>query len=390
MGLGPPVLELYRQLKLGGALDDVNNVMELGSQDFWCPKPNLVRGLYAAFGKGEPASELLGTSVTSQKPAKLLYEGLGIKYHCIDVDGRTGTLVLDMNFDATPREHKNAYDLVTNHGTSEHIMNQLNVFKMMHELAKPGGIFIHAVPFTVHLEHGFFNYQPNFFEALARYNSYETLGIWVGPDWQIASFIPWDPVLLDYLTLSSKTTHLLVVAQRKMHDKEFCVPFQEIYEPMVPDDARARYSMVVDGEILDGRRVKHLTKDRILAEHYMSEVTGRDNVIASLQGQVNGLKHDLATSTYLLDKSRYNAPEHIAEKDRLIASMKGELETLKQMVAAGNTGSIGQYKPNGATGPLSDAEQRLVEVLNSTSWRITKPLRYLKESPLLRRVLGSR
>jgi hypothetical protein len=374
MGLGPPVIELYRQLKLAGALDKVENVMELGSQDFWCPKPNLVRGLFSAFGRGEPAAELLATSNASQKPAKLLYEALGIKYHCIDVDGRTGTLVLDMNFDTTPDDHKNAYDLVTNHGTSEHILNQYNVFKMMHELAKPGAVFIHAVPFTVHLEHGFFNYQPNFFEALARYNSYETLGIWIGPDWQIASFIPWDPALLDYLALSSKTTHLLVVAQRKMYDREFCVPFQEIYEPMVPDEVRARYSMVVDGEILDSRRVKYLTKDRVLADHYNVEIMGRDNVIASLNGQVNGLRHELAVAKYQLDKARYDAPQRVVEKDRLIASMTGQIESLRQQ-AAGKGHSL----PNGGGEPVTDAERRLAEVLNSASWRITAPLRYVKD-----------
>ncbi len=38
MGLGPPIIELYRQLKLQGALEDGLNVMELGSQDYWCHK----------------------------------------------------------------------------------------------------------------------------------------------------------------------------------------------------------------------------------------------------------------------------------------------------------------------------------------------------------------
>ena len=166
-------------------------------------------------------------------------------------------------------------------------------------------MFIHAVPFTVHLEHGFFNYQPNFFDALARYNSYETLGIWIGPDWQLASFIPWDPVLLDYLALSSKTTHLLVVAQRKMYDREFCVPFQEIYEGMVPDDVRSRYGMVVDGEVLDGRRVKYLTKEGILAQEYQTQIMGLNNVIDSYKGQVDELKHELAMTKHQLDQLRY-------------------------------------------------------------------------------------
>ncbi len=304
MGLGPPVIELYRQLKLRGALEGVAEVMELGSQDFWCPQKNLMIGLLKAFGRtADPA--LLDTSNASQKPARLLYEALGLRYHCADVDGRVGSLVMDLNFDSIPDEHKGKYDLITNHGTSEHILNQYNVFKTMHDFARTGAIFVHAVPFTVHLEHGFFNYQPNFFDALARYNSYETLGIWVGPDWQLASFIPWDPTLLDFLALSSKTTHLLVVAQRKMYDREFCVPFQEIYEDMVPDDVRGRYAMVVDGEVLDGKRVKYLTKDAMLAKEYQTQIMGLNNVIASYAGQIDKLKHELAATKYQLDQLRY-------------------------------------------------------------------------------------
>src|SRR6266446_802566 len=308
MGLGAPIIELYRQLKLQGVLEGLTDVMELGSQDFWCPQKNLIRALFAAFNRPEPDPELLTTSFASQKPARLLYEALGIVYNCVDVDGRTGTLVLDLKSDEAPEEHWGKYGLVTNHGTSEHIMNQYNVFKMMHEFVKPEGVMVHAVPFTVHLEHGFFNYQPNFFEALARYNSYETLGIWVGPDWQLASFVPWDPALLDFLTLNAKTTHLLVVAQRKMYDKEFCVPFQEIYEDMVPDDVRSRYAMVVDGEMLDSKRVKYLTKDSVLAKEYVTQITGLNNWIAAYKGQIDSLKHELATTKYQLDQIRYGMP----------------------------------------------------------------------------------
>lgn len=317
MGLGPPVLELYRQLKILGALEGICEVMELGSQDFWCPQANLVRALCAAFGRPAPGPELLNTTNQAQKPAQLLYEALGLTYNCVDVDGRLGTLVLDLNFDGTPEEHKGKYGLVTNHGTSEHLLNQFNVFKMMHEFARPGGVMVHAVPFTVHLDHGFFNYQPNFFECLARYNSYETLGIWVGPDWSLASFIPWDPALLDFLTLSSKTTHLLVVAQRKMSDRDFCVPFQEHYENMVPDESRSRYAMVVDGELMDGKRVKYLTKDGILASEYLTQIQGLKNWIDSYKGQIEGLKHELAIAKYQLDQFPGLKHELAIAKDQL-------------------------------------------------------------------------
>jgi cell division protein FtsB len=327
MGLGPPVIELYRQLKLQGALDNVTNVMELGSQDFWCPQQNLIKALFRAFGRPEPDPRLLTTSNTQQQPARLLYEGLGISYNCVDVDGRSGTLVLDMNFDKIPETEHNQYGLVTNHGTSEHILNQYNVFEMMHDLTRPGGVMVHAVPFTVHLEHGFFNYQPNFFEALARYNSYETLGLWVGPDWQLASFIPWDPILLDYLTINSKTTHLLVVAQRKMFDKGFCVPFQEIYENYVPDEARTRYEMVIDGEVLDGKRVKYLTKDEMLAREYKTEIMGLNNWIAAYKGEIEGLKHELAVTKHHFDQLRYGPPPEPWGTE--IASLQQEMAELE-------------------------------------------------------------
>ena len=335
MGLGPPVIELYRQLKLQGALDGITEVMELGSQDFWCPQKNLVTALVKAFEKTVDDPALLNTSNASQKPARLLYEALGIKYDCVDVDGRVGSVVLDLNFDSVPKDQRGRYGLVTNHGTSEHILNQYNVFKAMHDFARPGGVFVHAVPFTVHLEHGFFNYQPNFFEALARYNSYQTLGIWVGPDWQLASFVPWDPALLDFLTLNAKTTHLLVVAQRKMYDREFCVPFQEIYEDMVPDEVRSRYAMVIDGEVMDSKRVKYLTKDAVLAKDYLTQIMGLNNWIDAYKGQIDGLKHELAVTKYQLDQLRYGMPPRDVNKlvdahnKEVIDELKNELAMTK-------------------------------------------------------------
>lgn len=328
MGLGPPEVELYRQLKIAGAFDGIGEVIELGSQDFWCPQKNLVTALFKAFGRTVDEPALLNTSNTSQQSARLLYEGIGIKYNCVDVDGRVGTVIMDLNFDPVPDVEKGKYGLVTNHGTSEHILNQYNVFKAMHDFARVGGVFIHAVPFTVHLEHGFFNYQPNFFTALARYNSYETLGIWLGVDWQLASLIPWDPILLDFMTFSSKTTHRLVVAQRKVYDREFCVPFQEIYENMVPDEARNRYSMIIDGEVMDGKRVKYLTKDKILADEYGPQIMHLNNVIDSYKGQVDGLKHELALTKHELEHVRYGlvqprAPDRSADAPREGTILKG-------------------------------------------------------------------
>lgn len=256
MGLGPPILALYTQLKRLGVFDNVSAVMELGAQNVWCPRPHIVYELFRAFDKAAPDAAMVQRFAEWKGSARELHAALGLGYACIDLDPSFNSLPLDLNFDETPAEHVGRYDLVTNHGTSEHIMNQYNVFKMMHDLTRPGGFMLHAVPFTVHLEHGFFNYQPNFFQALARYNSYKVVGLWVGPDWQLASLVPWEPSLLDYLVLNAKTTHLLVAMLQRVHETPFCVPFQSVYEGMIPDEAAARYSVIVDGEMRDGRVVK--------------------------------------------------------------------------------------------------------------------------------------
>lgn len=264
MGIGPPVFALYHQMKTLGLFDGVTDVMELGAQQAWVYREEMVRNLFRAFDRPEPSPKLL-KKFTNRKhggeaSGRELYEGLGMRYECIDLNGQFGAIPLDINFDEAPEEHRGRFGLVTNHGTTEHVMNQYNAFKLIHDLTAEGGLMLHAVPFTVHLEHGFFNYQPNFFEALARYNSYKNLGIWVGPDWQQSSFIPWQHDLLDYLVLSSKTTHLLVVLQQKMYDTPFCIPFQGVYEGSQVDDAIDRYCFVVDGQLLAGSPYLHSTK----------------------------------------------------------------------------------------------------------------------------------
>lgn len=286
MGVGPPIIGLYTQLKSLGLFDNVHDVMELGAQNVWCPRPELVKNLFRVFDRPPPSAEMLDRFANWKGSALELHEGLGHNYRCIDVDPQFRSIPLDLNFDSCPREHIGKYDLVTNHGTSEHLLNQYNFFKVAHELAKPGGFMLHAVPFTVHVEHGFFNYQPNFFDALSRYNSYNVFGVWVGPGWQSASLVPWEPELLDYLVLNSKTTHLLVALMQKRYDKEFSVPFQGVYEQTTPDAVMARYSLVVDGELYDGKRVKYLAREKIVVDEVARRTAELSDQLAALHAQL--------------------------------------------------------------------------------------------------------
>src|SRR5215216_664611 len=106
MGIGPPILALYRQLKLVEVLHDIEHLVELGSQAVWCPDHRLMRGLFEAFGRPvPPVTELelyVNKTGTGRVASRHLHESLGFKYDCVDIDGNFGALTFDINFDTVP------------------------------------------------------------------------------------------------------------------------------------------------------------------------------------------------------------------------------------------------------------------------------------------------
>jgi SAM-dependent methyltransferase len=145
-----------------GLLKSGQSVCELGSQDF-------VPGPYNG-----PLADLANW----EGGARLFYEKLGFaSYTCIDINGEGGAVRLDLNTTdiISDLEVDRQFDIVTNHGTTEHVFNQANCFRLMHAWTKPGGLMVHVLPTQDYVNHGFFNYQPVFFHDLAWANSYEEL-----------------------------------------------------------------------------------------------------------------------------------------------------------------------------------------------------------------------
>jgi len=236
-----------------GLFTDVRRVMELGNQTLYCNTyPQSVADVFDAF-EVTPTDAQETRRLSNEQPARLLFERLGIEYFCIDVDSSDATLQLDLNFDRCPDNHRGKYQFVTNHGTTEHLLNQYNSFRVMHDLATPGALMLHALPFLSYVDHGYFNYQPNLFIDLARANDYELLGIWVNLNPNLASLIPWEKGLHHHLRTDNSDI-LLVGIMRKRHDIEFCVPLQAQYEDVATEQTINRYNYVVDGTLLVGRR----------------------------------------------------------------------------------------------------------------------------------------
>jgi hypothetical protein len=287
MGVGPGVLSLYTMMRRDGLLCAGARIIELGAQVLVCQgNQQAVLNLFEAFGVPPPGLPEL-KKLAEGSSARALFEWLGMEYWCVDASGEHGALKWDLNFDECAPEHRGLYQFVTNHGTTEHLLNQLNAFKMIHDLAARGGLIMHALPFLSYLDHGYFNYQPNLFIDLARANGYELLGMWINIDPKFSHFIPWERGLEKHIQ-SGVSDSLLLVLFRKSIDEEFSVPFQAVYEHLVPESVLQRYRYVVDGQAVSGRRGLFLSIEDTLLRYYALKENEDTHHSEQFLGKISG------------------------------------------------------------------------------------------------------
>lgn len=105
------------------------------------------------------------------------WAALGSNYVALDI-APTGAHVrrFDLNNQRVPWRLRGKFDLVTNCGTTEHVLNQLNAFRVIHDLTRPGGFIYHQLPIAGHKRHGLVNYNLKLFELLRAENGYDVLG----------------------------------------------------------------------------------------------------------------------------------------------------------------------------------------------------------------------
>src|SRR5579863_7275263 len=187
MGIGLTDLDLLIRLRRTGQLDNARSIIEIGAQQlsnhFF--HPERLREVAALFNAdpvgiaalGQPGSGPHGPQdLPPDAPlARKFWEWLGFCYAAIDIDGSPDSIPIDLNYDAVPNAARARYDLVTNFGTTEHVANQLNAFKVIHDLTALNGVMIHNLPAQGMQNHGLINYNPKFFWMLSRSNGYQWL-----------------------------------------------------------------------------------------------------------------------------------------------------------------------------------------------------------------------
>jgi hypothetical protein len=188
MGLGAGDLRLLIWLKTGGHLPPGGSLVEIGAQQlsdsFLACRAELASagrlfGVDRPCPLPPPLSLAWQDSVNRLDPAAPLardfWTWLGFDYASIDIDGSPYSIPIDLNYDQVPEGCRGKYRLVTNYGTTEHVANQLNAFKIIHDLTAVGGLMVHSVPAQGMFCHGLVNYNPKFFWMLARSNGYKWL-----------------------------------------------------------------------------------------------------------------------------------------------------------------------------------------------------------------------
>lgn len=242
MGLSKSSVQFTLDQFNKGHFKGFESVIELGSQDLmYEPRQRLHEQLRKELPSLPPErideefSTALAASTSDEFRVDWLYRLLGMRqYSCVDADGRYGAFIWDLNT-AIPDDQRGRWDLVTNHGTLEHVFNVYQGFKNMHDLAHPGSVMLHLMPFQGHSDHGFFNFQPVLFDDLAAENGYEILDrcaivYRVSDNAETAQIFPYTAEKYREIYFQDKEAEAnYAVTLRKTTDAEFRAPFQGIY-----------------------------------------------------------------------------------------------------------------------------------------------------------------
>ena len=244
MGLGNKDVMAVARLRKEGFFRGPSTVVEIGAQQMSGPMFEEMSWRDAcaeAFGverrnfEGVPNGPLAHGELGGLSPAaprsKEFWEWLGFNYASVDVDGSPGAIPLDLNFAETPVSMIGKAALITNCGTTEHIANQVNAFKVIHEMTAVNGVMLHNLPAQGYMVHGLFNYNPKFFWVLSAANGYK----WLFADYvQSTVSYPLSPDILGEITRFDATSPERTKGYR-FADAGLFVVMQKLYDlPFVP------------------------------------------------------------------------------------------------------------------------------------------------------------
>ncbi len=239
MGFGIGAVQLNLDLWNSKLFEGIKSVVDMGSQELHL-KVEDFEELLQKYGVPNyrradfpNAENWPGRPLCSVEP---FYRLLGVeKYNCIDLNQAHGALPIDLNKPLDPSWANQQFDMVTDHGTNEHVFNAAEAFKTMHSLCNPGG-FIQVIqilyPFDIY--HGFYRFDPFLYRSLASANNYKI----IYSSYVVATLtttrhgsqqmfhLPLDNELLRIIKMDKLLQLSVCFMLQKLENAEFCYPSQ--------------------------------------------------------------------------------------------------------------------------------------------------------------------
>lgn len=183
MGTSAKTIQRLSSLVQRSLLPLEGRILEIGTQELYCTgMDEFVRGSLAWFTdqlpKLRPAADYSDAEIAAFADKGLLgnfLKACGFGYLALDIFEADNTELFDLNLHDPPDHLRGQHDLVTNFGTTEHVLDQRRSFQTMHELVRPGGLIYHDLPMSGYHNHGYFGYNPLLFHHLADANGYEVV-----------------------------------------------------------------------------------------------------------------------------------------------------------------------------------------------------------------------
>ncbi len=181
MGAGIKTIQRIMEMTETGCLPYGSNICDIGTTQLFGAGINdaacSMADYYARRApKGPFQARITDAQLSSITDGSFFGELLmlaGFRYTALDIFKAPNTILFDLNRHAPGPKLENHFDLVMNFGTTEHVFNQVNAFRTIHQLAKVNGIMYHDLPMAGYLNHAFFRYDPLFFNMLAPENKYK-------------------------------------------------------------------------------------------------------------------------------------------------------------------------------------------------------------------------
>ena len=227
------------------------SVLDIGSSNLYSATPDGLRHFLSQYDPVEAGdhefierlakgSKYGPDGVANESFVGELLERAGLRYLSFDIADGYKTQIFDLNRNALEEKLHGTFDTVINSGTTEHVLNQLNAFRVIHDAVKRDGHMVHVLPCVGYVDHGFFAYTPRVFFDIAGYNDYELVCFdYQGPNQgkdlysivrDYRSYFPRLSATLDAASTALASFRAPDIAAfvvfRKKRDARFCTPME--------------------------------------------------------------------------------------------------------------------------------------------------------------------